>query len=182
MSEKPSYLSLLNAISVAEGDAECYLTAWAEATPNAAVAQVLTTVALREGEHSKAFAKRMCELGYSVQPRESDSGSKMAIAMSRDLSDKEKFEKLGVGKPQDDADDVFTRMFADKNIDIQTGALLGRYIAEERDSGRMLYDCYTAVCAEESNGSSAVTDGLTAQLGRNEELLTKLLTPAKAKK
>ena len=32
--------------------------------------------------------------------------------------------------------------------DIQTGALLGRYIAEERDSGRRLRACYLTVKAE----------------------------------
>ena len=35
MSDKPSYLGLLNAVSNAESQAECYLTAWAEVTPDA---------------------------------------------------------------------------------------------------------------------------------------------------
>ena len=34
MSDKPSYLGLLNAISVAETDAFHYLNAWIETTPN----------------------------------------------------------------------------------------------------------------------------------------------------
>ena len=34
MSEKPSYLGLLNAISVAETDAGCYLDQWATVTPS----------------------------------------------------------------------------------------------------------------------------------------------------
>ena len=33
-------------------------------------------------------------------------------------------------------------MFADHSIDIRTGELLGRYIAEERDSARLLRRCY----------------------------------------
>jgi hypothetical protein len=33
-------------------------------------------------------------------------------------------------------------MFNDHSIDIATGTLLGRYIAEERDTGRMLRCCY----------------------------------------
>ena len=180
MSDKPSYLSLLNAISLGEGEAECYLNCWAETTTDDAVRQVIATVALREGEHSKAFAKRMCELGYTVKPKESsDVAAKMAIASSRTLSDKDKFEKFGIGTAPTN-DDFFTKMFADASIDIQTGALLGRYIAEERDSGRMLAGCYAHLSAQ-SNGSSAgptaadtVNAGLDARLGRIEELLERL--------
>jgi hypothetical protein len=102
MSEKPSYLGLLNAISVAETEAECYLNAWAEATDDDGVRQVIATVALREGEHGKAFAKRICELGYSVLPRDnSQAAAKLAIAASRDLTDREKFEKLDLSSTQD---------------------------------------------------------------------------------
>ena len=32
--------------------------------------------------------------------------------------------------------DIFSGFFTDSTIDIQTGALLGRYICEERDTGR----------------------------------------------
>ena len=83
MSDKPSYLGLLNAVSNAESQAECYLTAWAEVTPDDGVRHVISTVALREGEHGKAFAKRLCELGYTVLPREDPKfDDKMAIASS----------------------------------------------------------------------------------------------------
>lgn len=173
MAEKPSYIGLLNAIAVAEGQAECYFQAWASVTPSDEVRQVLTTVGLREGEHSKAFEKRMCELGYSVLPRdEAKAAEREAIAKRTDLSDKEKFEKLGIGN-DGDGPDVFSTMFNDRSIDIQTGALLGRYIAEERDSGRMLADCY-AQLSSTPNGSAggAAVDG---QLARIETLLEKLV-------
>ena len=68
-------------------------------------------------------------------------------------------------------------MFNDHSIDIQTGALLGRYIAEERDSGRMFQDCYSQLCAAEANGH-ATSNGngdLGAQLSRIEDLLEKLV-------
>ena len=42
------------------------------------------------------------------------------------------------------------RMFDDTTIDPQTGALLGRFIAEERDSLRMFQACYQALCTEEA--------------------------------
>jgi hypothetical protein len=99
----------------------------------------------------------------------------MAIAASRDLTDREKFEKLEVTSFfEADAPDVFTPMWADKSIDIQTGGLLGRYIAEERDSLRMLEGCYNELCAGEQ-GSSTVEAGLTSSLGRIEQLLEQLV-------
>ena len=177
MSEKPSYIGLLNAIAVGETQAECYLSAWAGTTPDDAVRQVLTTIALREGEHGKAFAKRMCELGYSVLERDQDKAAeRLAIAESATLTDREKFEKLGLNTLADDSKpDVFTAMFNDRSIDIQTGALLGRYIAEERDSGRMFQDCYSQLCAAETDGSSDGGD-LGTSLGRIEQLLEQLVT------
>jgi hypothetical protein len=176
MSEKPSYLDLLNRISVGESQAECLLDCWADATPNPAVRQVLKTIALREGEHGKAFAKRICELGYEVTPVETaDPNAGMAIAGSRDLTDREKFEKLKVTSFfAADAPDPFTPMWADTTIDIQTGQLLGRYIAEERDSVRMFESCYNELCASE-NGSGAVDNGMAASLGRIEQLLERLV-------
>jgi hypothetical protein len=177
VSEKPSYIGLLNAIAVGETQAECYLNAWAGMTPDDGVRQVLTTIALREGEHGKAFAKRMCELGYSVLERDQDKAAeRLGIAESTSLTDREKFEKLGLNTLADDSKpDVFTAMFNDKTIDIQTGALLGRYIAEERDSGRMFQDCYSQLCAAEMGGTSDDGD-LGASLGRIEQLLEQLVT------
>ena len=180
MSDKPSYLGLLNAISLAEAEAECYLNAWAAVTPDDGVRQVLTTVAIREGEHAKAFAKRLCELGYSVIPREDNgkAAEKMALAARRDLSDKEKFECLQADSTRGESDtDIFSGMFNDKTIDIQTGALLGRYIAEERDSGRLLRACYGELCARQNgNGANGSADQQTeARLARIERLLEQLV-------
>jgi hypothetical protein len=190
MSDKPSYLGLLNAISLGESEAECYLNAWAAVTTDPGVRKVVSTVALREGEHGKAFAKRMCELGYEVLPREGgDASDKMAIAASTTLSDREKFERLGLGKPVRNTgeDDVFSRMFRDTTIDIPTGTLLGRYVSEERDSGRMLAGCYSELCAQ-ANGSlggapvsASVAAGLEARLGRIEEQLECLMTQLAAR-
>ena len=52
MSDKPSYLGLLNAVAIAEGRRTPTSTAWAEVTPSADVRSVLLTVAAREGEHA----------------------------------------------------------------------------------------------------------------------------------
>jgi len=174
MSEAPSYIGLLNRISVAESNAECYLDAWANTTSHPGVRQVISTVALREGEHGKAFAKRLCELGYSVEPQENpQAAEKMAIAGSTTLSDMEKFEKLNLCAENPAADEFFSNVFKDAEIDIQTGGLLGRYIAEERDSGRMLRACYAELCAE-GNGSTG-NGAFDARLTRIEELLDQLV-------
>ncbi len=137
-SDKPTYLGLLNAIAVAEAAAEPLFTAWAERTDDAKLADTLRFVGMREGEHGKAFAKRMLELGYPVREPD-DAGpdpERLKIAGSR-RSDLRKFEELGFGRAPSDTD-VFDSMFNDKTIDPITGGLLGRYIAEERDSTRRL--------------------------------------------
>jgi hypothetical protein len=155
MSDKPSYLGLLNAISVAETRAHAYFTAWAEVTKDDCVREVLLKVAAREGEHGMSFAKRINELGYQVRYTENpDHDERMRIAGS-DRSDCEKAEKLGLGKLAEyqwviggSGPDVFDKIFADHSIDIATGELLGRYIAEERDSGRLLRACYEQLMAD----------------------------------
>jgi hypothetical protein len=156
MSEKPSYLGLLNAISVAECRAHAYLTAWIAKTDDPDVKAVLATVAAREGEHGMSFAKRINELGYSV--RETDDpgfAKRMAIAES-DRTDLQKMEKLGLDRlDTGDKPDVFDGFFKDHSIDIATGELLGRYIAEERDSGRLLRCCYEQLKARSGAAAGA---------------------------
>ena len=201
MTDKPSYLGLLNAISNGESAAECYFNAWAAVTPNPAVRQVVSTVGLREGEHGKAFAKRINELGFSVEPRsDGKEAERMAIAGSTTLSDRVKFEKLRLGQPVNpEKPDGFPAFFNDATIDIATGTLLGRYISEERDSGKMLRGCYEALCAEDlcaeeqcaqdqstqdqtTNGVPAMSQ-LDERLCRIETLLeTVALSGAKTKK
>ncbi|MEM9561464.1 MAG: hypothetical protein AAGA93_02535 [Actinomycetota bacterium] len=159
MSEKPSYLGLLNAIAVAEAEAETYLRQWADITQRPDVRQVIHAVALREGEHAKAFEKRISELGFELRPGGPPDGDRAAIATSTELSDREKFERLGLGDDPGEGPDIFAGMFNDTTIDIQTGGLLGRYIAEERDSGRMLRSCYQQLVVEESGDGSAAEAG-----------------------
>ena len=96
MAEKPSYLKLLNGISCAETRAFRYLSAWADVTTDPDVRAVLHTVAAREGEHGMAFAKRVNELGFELQPTDDPKfAERMEIAGS-DRSDLDKAEALGV--------------------------------------------------------------------------------------
>jgi len=145
---KPTYLGLLNAIAVGEASAEPFFLAWADTTKDKRLATTLRFVAMREGEHGKAFAKRMLELGYEVRPSNSDFAVKALETAASDKSDLQKFRalKLGKGSPKID---VFDSMFNDKTIDPITGGLLGRYIAEERDSTRLLAAEYDRLLAKD---------------------------------
>ena len=90
MSDKPSYLGLLNAIAIAEAQAHDYLVAWADVTPSADVRNVLLTVAAREGEHGMSFAKRINELGYEVRRKDnSDLERAMELVTSEPLRSRE---------------------------------------------------------------------------------------------
>jgi rubrerythrin len=138
MARKPSYLGLLNAIANGEAEAGAYLDAWAAVTGEPHVRRALLTVAAREKEHGAAFAKRINELGFEVQPRpDPKAAQRLRLARSKTVSDLEKLEKLGFDRDPS-GPDIFDRMFNDHSIDIATGALLGRYIAEERDTARLL--------------------------------------------
>jgi rubrerythrin len=147
MSAKPTYLGLLNAIALNETRAYHYLQGWIATTPDPDVRAVLSTVAAREGEHGMSFAKRINELGFEVRDRE-DQGleERLPVAMSPDISDIDKFERFGLhelAKVLSYFDDVFK----DHSIDVRTGELLGRYVAEEHDSCRLLRDCYDRLVA-----------------------------------
>ena len=195
MSAKPSYLGLLNAVANGESQAHAYLTEWIKVCRDPDVRAVLSTVAAREGEHGMAFAKRINELGYDVIPKEDPTqDAKMAIACS-DRTDLEKMEKLGLGRldPGVGKPDIFDKFFEDHTIDIRTGELLGRYIAEERDSARQLRCCYEELKARdgasrgESAGAVATLDHLERVEGKVDALceaveqLTSLVAPRNGK-
>lgn len=164
MSDKPSYLGLLNAIAVGESQAHRYLTEWIAVTTDPDVCQVLAKVCAREGEHGMSFAKRINELGYTVRERnDPDAARRCAIAASKELSDLEKFEKLGLGRLLEN--DPFDDVFHDRTFDIETAALMGRYIAEERDSAKLLTACHCALVARAApKANDAAIAALTAKV------------------
>jgi len=148
---EPTYLPLLNSIAVNECKGQALLDAWASATPDPALAQVLRFVAIREGEHAMAFAKRMCELGYAVCEEKAYQVFKdfdgLLACVKSGASDQDKIARLTNGLGAEEAKDPFGGFFTDTTIDPQTGELLGRYIAEERDSDRRLRAEYARICA-----------------------------------
>ena len=132
----------------AESRAHAYLSQWIEVTDNDDVRDVLKTVAAREGEHGMAFAKRIDELGFTLQHRD-DPGAdnRTAIASSTSLTDLEKIEKLGLHRVEEEVLGFFDDVFKDHSIDVRTGELLGRYIAEEHDTARLVRCCYDKLAA-----------------------------------
>ncbi|MEZ5559955.1 MAG: hypothetical protein R3E86_15590 [Pseudomonadales bacterium] len=150
MSE-PTYLGLLNSIAVNECKGERLLSAWANATPDAQLAETLRFVAIREGEHAAAFTKRLCELGCAVDEASAFQVFKdfegLLACVSSTASDADKIAQLG---GLEEREDPFGGFFKDTTIDPETGALLGRYIAEERDSGRRLRAQYQRICGAAS--------------------------------
>lgn len=163
--DKPSYLGLLNAIAVAESRAHAYLSVWAGVTNSDDVRSVLCRVAAREGEHAMSFARRINELGFDVRGK-GDEETDEAIALVRsDRSDLEKMEALKLHRlDRGDGPDIFDDFFKDHSIDIATGELLGRYIAEERDTARLLRQCYEQLKQSTSRSSTAFADDRLASL------------------
>ena len=172
---KPSYIGLLNAIALGEERGYQLLSAWANTTPNAAVAEVLRFVALREREHAATFAKRLSELGFQVLERPSKSFAKNLRRASGKASDKKKFRKiLNITPGAESRPDELDKLLADPTIDPVTGALLGRFICEERDSGRRLRACCAALDQPQPDDDEALLRGLTDRLDRLTETLGEL--------
>ena len=175
MSDKPSYLGLLNAIAIAEGHAHAYLCAWAETTPSADVRGVLLKIAAREGEHASSFARRINELGYEVRRKDdagaSPDGDRAIALVTSACSDLEKMETLKLHRlDTGDQPDIFDDFFQDHSIDIATGELLGRYIAEERDTARLLRDCYEQLAAADGTGPQQSSEPLASLEGKVDTL------------
>ncbi|MCZ6889036.1 MAG: hypothetical protein O7H39_11125 [Gammaproteobacteria bacterium] len=173
--QKPSYIGLLNAISVGEGRGYELLRTWAHATPDASLKSVLETVAIREHEHAVAFEKRLCELGFGVRTGSSgDFETQIACLKAADVTDTKKFETLlGYGNGEDQPD-PFGKLFDDTTIDPITGGLLGRYVAEERDSGRMLRAEYDRLAKAETTAVQSSSGGEEAALSEISVRLEKL--------
>jgi hypothetical protein len=157
MSDKPSYLGLLNAIAVGERRGHAVLSAWCSVSRDRQLTSVLDRVAIREREHAAAFEKRLCELGYGIMERDNPVFDE-TLAMARsDAADLEKFHRvLGYRAPEEPGrDDPLARIFEDRSIDPATGALLGRFISEERDSERQLRGQFQRIV----NAGRPIADG-----------------------
>lgn len=160
--KEPTYLPLLNSIAVNERKGQILLDAWASTTRDESLANALRFVAIREGEHAMAFTKRMCELGHAVCEETAYQVFKdfdgLVSCVKSSLSDAQKVERLQGPRSSEPRKDPFTGFFNDTTIDPQTGELLGRYIAEERDSGRRLKAEYDRVCGMTNPSATEISE------------------------
>ena len=149
MAAKPSYIGQLNTIANGERGGYELFKAWGDATKDKSLKPTLDMVAVREMEHSWAFEKRLSELGFSLRPTTNAALKKQVRYLKSKASDKEKFASFGVGVEKEqrtgDGTDNLLQLLADKTIDPQTGALIGRFISEERDTGRQLLKAHKAM-------------------------------------
>lgn len=141
----PSYLYTLNQIAMTELRAHEFYLAWARATSNPNVEQVMRIVAIRELEHASAFQSRIHELGFLPIDGPHEFGPQcdewLALFQS-EAPDIEKFRGFGFTTADELPRDNFHEFFLDTTLDAKTGALLGRYIAEERESATMFLHVY----------------------------------------
>jgi hypothetical protein len=160
--EKPSYLGLLNAISLAETEAGHYLTAWANATDDEELACTLRLVAARETSHGELFCRRLCELGYELRPKaDPKAAARLARYANPKISD---CEKVGPER-QDTGAEPFgdiKKAIADGVYDDMTCNMLTWYINEELDSGARLNKVYAKVRARAGMTSAGKSNGHAA--------------------
>ena len=159
--QKPKYLGLLNAISLAESAAGVYLEAWADVTPNPDLACTLRLVAARERSHGEVFCRRISELGFSLRQKPNREGAEQLAKLSNpNISDLEK-----IGPRRESEGDTFgeiRRRIAEGEFDPMTANLLTWYIAEEIDSGRRLREAYNCVREAGGKGRAARAEGPSA--------------------
>ncbi len=152
--QKPSYLGLLNAISLAESAAGVYLEAWADVTPNEDLACVLRLVAARERSHGEVFCRRIAELGYTLRRKPNARDAEQLAKLSNPrISDLEK-----IPDRRDEETDAFAdirRRMAEGDFDAMTVNLMNWYITEEKDSARRLREAYDCVREAASGRSCA---------------------------
>ncbi|MHB8530542.1 MAG: hypothetical protein ACYC8V_13665 [Caulobacteraceae bacterium] len=172
---KPTYLGLLNAISLAESDAGAYLCAWAGATEDPELAATLRLVAARETSHGDLFRRRLNELGYDLRPKPDAAAQKR---MSR-LADPQvaDLEKLPPERPRpgDPFKDIIQRL-ASGEFDAMTANLVSWYIEEERDSEVRLAEAYARVRAKANGATRKASDHDPAQVSADSAAIMACMT------
>jgi hypothetical protein len=191
--QKPSYLGLLNAISLAESAAGVYLEAWADVTPNEDLACCLRLVAARERSHGDVFCRRISELGFELRKKPDLRGAEQLAKLANpNISDLDKIPSRSEEGADPFAD--IRRRISEGEFDPMTVNLLNWYIAEEKDSGRRLreaYECVREMADGKTKGASkmaadapsadaeAMMACMTAGFARLEKAMEKLVKASK---
>ena len=160
--KKPTYLGLLNAISLAETEAGIYLRAWADATQDEELACTLRLVAARETSHGQLFCRMLNELGYELRPKpNAEAAARVARYGNPKISD---LDKIGSARGEVERDpfaDIERRM-KDGEFDPVTCNMLSWYICEERDSGAKLREAYAKVRAKAGVAAKTAAKAMSA--------------------
>jgi rubrerythrin len=149
----PTYLKKLNDLAITEGRAYDFYLAWADKSDDVELQKVMRYVAVREIEHAWALKKRIQELGYEFVDGPCALCDEWHALFASDASDIEKFRGFGFDDPETLPKDDFADIFNDLTLDPETGALLGRYVAEERDSATMFLRVYQRMVREEASAA-----------------------------
>ena len=147
---KPPYLSLLNAISIAERNAGRYLKAWADVTPDPDLRRALSLVAARETTHGDVFRQRIERLGFSLRDKDDpELAERLRVLGDPTRSDAEKIRSYRRDAASEDGVDTFFASMddkvADESVDALTRDTLRWYVHEERDSRALLRAAYARV-------------------------------------
>ncbi len=173
--EKPAYLGLLNAISLAESRAGTYLRAWAEATDDPDFACVLNLVAARETSHGEVFCRRISELGYELRAKADPSSLKRLAT----LADPATPDLAKLPPEREQISDPFKELCAKVaagEFDPMTANLLTWYVAEERDSAARLEEAYACVRAKANGGARKANGHATNGVGAESEAIMACMT------
>jgi|SRR5579871_1152246 len=171
---KPTYLGLLNAISLGETQAGVYLRAWADATNDEDLACTLRLVAARETSHGQLFCRMLNELGYELRHKpDPEAAERLARYANPKISDLEKIGKSRNEIERDPFADIEKRM-TQGEFDPVTCNMLSWYICEERDSASKLRAAYDKVRAKatgagKANGHAKVNGHGTAAMSPSAE-------------
>ena len=182
MSDKPSYLGLLNAIANGESQAECYLNAWAEVDARRRRASGhldgrAPRGRARQGVREAAVRARL----HACSPaRIRSSTRRWTIAGDKHLTDREKFEKLGFSpaersEPSGPTSSHVVRRQDDRHPDRRAARSLHRRGARQRPHARGVLPTSCAQPRTATRSRTATAATCRAQLGRIEDLLEKLV-------
>ncbi len=135
--QPPAWLGTLNAVIGAESCGREAFAAWAGLTPDVELREVLEVIAGKEREHAFSFARQVRRLGFEPQPLEIPGMQDFRELLgSQEKSD---VEKLAFFCPADrDEPFAIAELPNNPDYDDDTRALMTRFVAEERDTFRLL--------------------------------------------
>jgi rubrerythrin len=153
---KPTYLGLLNAITLAERNAGVYLRAWAAATTDPELRRALDLVAARETTHGEVFRQRIERLGHAVREDEdAELAERIRVYGDPGVSDLEKIQAARRRNPPGKAEAFFASIderASDESVDALTRDTLRWFVHEERDSRALLLSVYDRIDREGATG------------------------------